>query len=585
MKRGRPAAAVALTGAILLLGGFWAAFPAGAAPDGGAQQTTIPPVPAQVAYESTADHSLFPNLQEDFQTGPEVTAACLYCHGNAAAQVMKTSHWKWICPRAKAMLEEKEHVAIGKAEHIINNFCIALPSNEPRCTSCHSGYGWKDKTFDFGDETLVDCLICHDQTGTYKKFPTGAGHPVYAKDFPEGRPFMGKTWPPVDLGEVARHVGKPTRQNCGTCHFFGGGGEGVKHGDMDVTLATPDRELDVHMGVDGPNYRCQACHTTRNHQIAGRCFLTPAYRERAYALRGQEENLLACESCHSARPHREAKDKLNDHSDKVSCEACHVPSIAPRKATKMWWDWSKAGEKTADGKPLVRMDPDLGESVYDGKKGEFIWARDAVPEYIWFDGRIKHSFMGDAVDDETPYSAMHQQYIGRHDNLDPAKPVVRINWVETHYDAPGARIYPAKIMRGVQPYDPVNKTLVVPKLFPGEPNGSEAYWKSYDWDRSITAGMAYAGLPYSGEYGWIQTEMIWPLKHMVVPRERALDCRECHTRSSDGRLAQLTDFYLPGRDYNAALDWVGIILVAGAVLASLVHGLARAASRGKEAGR
>lgn len=225
--------------------------------------------------ESTADHSTFEVLQQDFQSGPEVTAACLTCHTEASKQLMQTSHWTWICPRAEEELAEKQGRVVGKGEHVINNFCIAVGSNEPRCTSCHAGYGWKDKEFDFNNEHLVDCLVCHDSTKTYKKFPTAAGHPVYEKDFPDGREWpkgSGKFWEPVDLGEVARSVGQPSRHNCGQCHFFGGGGEGVKHGDMDVTLAMPSRSLDVHMHAEGVDFKCTACHTTDSHKISGRCF-------------------------------------------------------------------------------------------------------------------------------------------------------------------------------------------------------------------------------------------------------------------------------------------------------------------------
>jgi cytochrome c peroxidase len=54
---------------------------------------------------------------------------------------------------------------------------MSIISNEARCTSCHAGYGWKDATFDFTDMTKIDCLVCHDTTGTYKKIPTAAGMP------------------------------------------------------------------------------------------------------------------------------------------------------------------------------------------------------------------------------------------------------------------------------------------------------------------------------------------------------------------------------------------------------------------------
>ncbi|NIR40058.1 MAG: cytochrome C, partial [Actinobacteria bacterium] len=61
---------------------------------------------------------------------------------------------------------------------VLNNYCVNVRTNEPRCTSCHAGYGWRDETFDFEDPGNIDCLVCHEQTGAYKKFPTGAGHPV-----------------------------------------------------------------------------------------------------------------------------------------------------------------------------------------------------------------------------------------------------------------------------------------------------------------------------------------------------------------------------------------------------------------------
>jgi octaheme c-type cytochrome (tetrathionate reductase family) len=570
---------------------------ASTSPDAVAATPVVQPPPAPHA---TADHRTFEILQQDFPDGPSVTAACLTCHTEAAKQVMKTAHWTWICPRAKKQLEEQQHIAIGKAEHIINNFCIALPSNEPRCTSCHAGYGWEDKTFDFNDETRVDCLVCHDRTGTYRKFPTGAGHPVYRKDYPDGRewpPGSGRTWAPADLTTIAQNVGPPTRHNCGACHFFGGGGEGVKHGDMDVQLdnrrGLPHRSLDVHMASDGANFDCTQCHTTRDHSIAGRCFEIPAYEDREFVLRGLETNLLACEACHTTRPHPERgttivngerrsltwaeqsrNAKLNDHADKVSCQACHIPAMAREKATVMWWDWSKAGRKDADGKPIVETAELDGETVatYDTKKGEFIWAKNAVPEYVWYANRVKHTFMGDRIDDQTPARDLCEHTHGAYDRIDENEPVVFINRVMTGYDDPKARIWPAKIHRGRQPYDPVNRTLVIPKLFPSGEDAADAYWKSYDWGRSIEAGMAYADLPYSGEYDWIQTEMIWPLKHTVAPKEQSLKCVDCHHPQGRLSTASMASFYMPGRDGSRVIDLIGILLIVGAIAAALVHG-------------
>ena len=44
---------------------------------------------------STADHSKFEALQQEFRTGPEVTKACLTCHTEASKQLHTTKHWNW----------------------------------------------------------------------------------------------------------------------------------------------------------------------------------------------------------------------------------------------------------------------------------------------------------------------------------------------------------------------------------------------------------------------------------------------------------------------------------------------------------
>jgi len=49
--------------------------------------------------------------------------------------------------------------------------------------------------------------------------------------------------------------------------------------------------------------------------------------------------------------------------------------------------------------------------------------------------------------------------------------------------------------------------------------------------------------------------MYWPVNHMVSPKEQAVKCVECHTREN-GRLANLTGFYIPGRDYNPWVEWL-----------------------------
>ena len=86
--------------------------------------------------------------------------------------------------------------------------------------------------------------------------------------------------------------------------------------------------------------------------------------------------------------------------------------------------------------------------------------------------------------------------------------------------------------------------------------------------------MDYIGMEFSGEYDFVQTEMYWPLNHQVSPKEQSLSCIDCHTRDNS-RLAQLTDFYLPGRDYYYLVEYAGIGLIVLALSGSFVHGISR----------
>ena len=232
--------------------------------------------PRPVKLTTTADHSKFAELQREFRTPQEVTKACLACHTEAAGQIQRTKHWTW----------EYQNPASGQKlgkKDVINNFCISVASNNSGCMSCHIGYGWKDKGFDFAAEENVDCLVCHDTSGIYKK-PSGmAGNPVL-KDT-EMPPGSGKIIKGIDIVKVAQKVGKTSRDTCGACHFFGGGGDGVKHGDLDSSLAAPDRDLDVHMDATGLDFTCATCHKTASHDVAGSRY-TPTAMDKGGLISG-----------------------------------------------------------------------------------------------------------------------------------------------------------------------------------------------------------------------------------------------------------------------------------------------------------
>ncbi len=398
-------------------------------------------------------------------SGPEVTKLCLACHPQAARQVMQTSHWTWLGDETKIPGTDKV-MRIGK-RNLLNNFCIHAEPNISECSACHAGYGWEDQHYTFAEETNVDCLVCHDQTNSYIK--KDGGYP--AQD--------------VDLVAVARGVGRPNRKNCGVCHFSGAGGEGVKHGDLDGSLYFPTNRLDVHMGQF--DFQCVDCHKTNAHEISGLSMSVSVGHDRR----------VACEQCHGERPHR--RDRLNAHTRSVACQACHIPRMAIDIPTQMEWDWSVAGEDRVDeyGKPLN------DRFVYMKKKGSFEYAQDVRPQYFWWNGQSTRYLTGDKIQPDEP---------------------VRINYPLGGPTDAKSKIWPFKVHYQKQPFDKDTLRLLTPQTV-----GPGGYWADFNWDQAFRLGSQVTGVPYSGKYGFVQTEMYWPQSHLVQRASQALQCVECHS--------------------------------------------------------
>jgi len=406
-------------------------------------------------------------IKGTFATGQEVTQACLTCHPNAANEMMGTSHFKWESEPFDVPWRD-EDVTIGKKNQI-NNFCIGTQGNEKKCMSCHVGNGWEDENFDFTEPTNVDCLACHADTSTYAK-----------GDF-------GIPQPDIDLAAAAKSVRLPTRDNCGKCHFDGGGGNGVKHGDLDETLYFPSQELDVHMGGE-LNMQCIACHRSEEHVIKGKLLADN------YTIDPKEQ--VACTDCHSPAPHPD--DRLNSHTASVACQTCHVPALALKDPTKMTWDWSTAGQ-------------DRGEDHYTYLKikGSFAYDKNVTPTYAWFNGNNEYRYL-----------------LG--DKLDPTQPTFITKPAGSITDT-RSLIAPFKVHVANQPYDTVNNILLQPRTA-----GEGGYWTTFDWASALELGAQDTGLDYSGQYGFTETQMYWPSTHMVQPTANALQCADCH--SENGRL-------------------------------------------------
>ena len=418
-----------------------------------------------------------------YETGADVTRACLECHPDSASQIMGTTHWTWESEPFEVEGRD-EPVTIGKVNQI-NNFCIGTQGNQKSCMSCHAGYDWQENAaYDFSNQMNVDCLVCHAETSAYSKGSYG-------------NPAEG-----VDLAAAAKSVRAPTRENCGRCHFDGGGGNNVKHGDLDESLYFPSDSQDVHMGRE--NFLCTDCHQTQDHVIKGRLVVDN------YTIDPQEQ--AACTDCHAEKPHTD--ERINFHTQSVACQTCHVPSIATKNPTKMYWDWSTAGQDIPDD-----------HYTYLKIKGSFVYAEDVQPSYIWFNGNLDYRYiLGDVID--------------------PSQPTM-INKPAGDIGDASAKIFPFKIHVAKQPYDAIFNYLLQPITA-----GENGYWTNFDWDNAFRLAEPITGLKYSGKYDFAETWMYWPIAHTVQPKENALQCTACH--GEEGRLDWLALGY-PGDP----MEWGG----------------------------
>jgi len=427
------------------------------------------------------DHTFL--MKGPFETGQDVTLACLECHPDASDQMMETVHWTWESKPIQIPGRE-DPVTVGKKNQI-NNFCIGTQGNQQKCTSCHVGYGWEDENFDFENPTNIDCLACHADSNLYAK--GDYGYPV------EG----------VDLLAAAQSVRNPTRENCGACHFDGGGGNAVKHGELNEHLYYPEENLDIHMG--GMDFLCTDCHITEDHQIKGR--LVPDN----YKINPDEQ--VYCTDCHSSELHQD--QRINAHTNTVACQTCHIPLIGVDDPTKVFWDWSTAG------------DDSIEENVHEYLKikGSFEYAQNLTPTYAWFNGDLEYRYL-----------------LG--DKMDPSEPTM-INLPAGSIRDPKALIFPFKVHIAKQPYDSVNNILLQPLTA-----REDGFWTTFDWPSALELGAEITGLDYSGQYGFAETWMYWPVTHTVRPDQDALVCENCH--GPEGRM----DWEALGY-YGDPIEWGG----------------------------
>lgn len=421
------------------------------------------------------DHAEF--VKGPFKTGPDVTKACLECHEKESNDFIKTSHWKWKGP-SNGHVKGLEHSdkEYGKA-NLINNFCTSTQGGpngmvHEACAKCHAGYGWSTTNFDYTDKTKIDCLVCHAQKGDYI------------------RNNCNKIDEFTDLVDAAKSVAPPSRKNCGTCHFYGGGGDAVKHGELDSSMNNPAKSVDVHMGskvTGGQDMACQTCHVTKDHRISGASTMLVTFDGRVF-----------CENCHTGKmaPHQKSRNGaiLNRHIATVACQTCHIPYYGRGQAVRTSWDWSFTGKN-------VEPEKKDGLEVFRKSEGVFTWGKNVVPSYAWYNGKIERYLEGQKIKDPNG--------------------VVYISHPVGDVKDKDAKIYPFKIFTGKQPMDSKFKYLNIFQQY-------KSLWIDYNWDKALKLGAEGSGLPYSGKFQFVKTANYILATHQVAPKEEALACGECH---------------------------------------------------------
>ncbi len=311
---------------------------------------------------------------------------CIVCHQQAGEDFVTSIHNTWL--GTAEYIEGKNGTQTGKLTSV-NDFCIAVKSNEALCGNCHTGYGLLE--YDFSIEQ-IDCLICH--APDYKKTASGPD-------------------PSINATEAARNVGMPTLEMCLRCHATAGGGDNNKRGDLELAMGALNvsEDLDVHMSA---GMTCQDCHTFIDHHVSGR----------GMDLRVDDTDVVvSCdnEGCHDPMPHANGST-YNEHTDRIYCTTCHITAYGKVHTVEMSRDWEHR---------TPNEDNALNTKMYTPT---YVRESNPAPIQVWWNRRSEIMDLADPV------------VFNSDGVLVMAKPSGGI-------DDPASKIYASRLHLGRQPWD------------------------------------------------------------------------------------------------------------------------------------
>jgi len=399
---------------------------------------------------------------------------CLPCHAAEAKQMYASAHYQW---QGEALYDAANGPLLqGKISDAFNSYCINILGNWNACGSCHAGLGAQPVlTAAPTDEQLknIDCLICHQKD--YKRIKVNG---VFVPD------TAGMT---ISLTQAVQTVHRPDRAACLSCHAKAGGGDAVKRGDLALASATTaDTQYDVHMSSAGADLKCQDCHTTQNHRIAGK----------GSDLRETDLDVaMACTSCHTGKDSSTGHSTadVNRHVARVACQTCHIPTYAKNAADT---PATEATETHRTWKSSAASAPPYHPTS--------VKANNLTPEYRFWNRYSTNYRLGD---------------VAQLDAVTGAYPTSRPDGGVDDL-SPDNKLYPFKYKTAEQPLMTSSGKLIA--------LDTSVYFATANPEAAIRAGLANMGYSENEAYSWVTTDTFQLLNHQVSPASQALACAACH---------------------------------------------------------
>ena len=399
---------------------------------------------------------------------------CLGCHSDEVNEVASSTHYKWLGHTPEMV--NKTGTQQGKLTNGVNSYCINILGNWPVCGSCHVGRGKRPDDTSATAEN-IDCLMCHNEE-----------YATQRKRLPDGT--LGVEIP---SDTMVQNIQSPQRSNCLVCHAKAGGGDGVKRGDLSLTILTnTDPNFDVHMNTNGADLDCHSCHTFEKHRVIGK---GSDIRPTDDIGRGSE---VSCLTCHADKgtPNGHENTKINDHVARVACQTCHIPVYA-KVATEIHRDWrihhdgSQADGVSGPGHPHTEMADNL------------------IPIYAFWNRTSDNYLLKDDAS---------QTYDGIRDTYPTSRPVGDVTDV-------ASKLYPFKYKTATQPKTIKGDQLIAVDTF-------EYLKVTGDVEESVKKGLSNMGHDRNEPYEWIDTDTFLLINHGIEPASNALTCNACHGETS-----------------------------------------------------